>query len=310
MINTIFYSNLRRKITFPLLLFFLIFSLANCHTKEKEKKESYFLKHVDSYQRETILKSEPQRIISLSPAITEIIFLLDSEEKLVGITDFCNYPPETKFIKKIGGLLNLNIETLVALQPDLILIGSIIGKEEIEKIEKMNIPVIAIREENRVNGVINSIQTLGKILNKDSLALATAQNIEQQLAKINFADEGEKTKPKVYYVVGFGDGGDYSAPKNSHIDEIITLAGGINIGKELVNWNISREYLFQENPDLIFIRKEDHASFIKTFPYSQLTAVKKNHVYPIESGWIDIVSPRNIEAITLIHSHIEKFESK
>ena len=99
MINTIFYSNLRRKITFPLLLFFLIFSLANCHTKEKEKKESYFLKHVDSYQRETILKSEPQRIISLSPAITEIIFLLDSEEKLVGITDFCNYPLKQNLLK-------------------------------------------------------------------------------------------------------------------------------------------------------------------------------------------------------------------
>ena len=84
---------------------------------------------------------------------------------------------------------------MVALQPDLILIGSIIGKEEIEKIEKMNIPVIAIREENRVNGVINSIQ-IRENLNKDSLALATAQNIEQQLAKINFADEGEKLNRK------------------------------------------------------------------------------------------------------------------
>lgn len=301
-------SNFKRKILFSFLLFFLLFSLTNCHIKNKEKEEKYFFKCVDSYQREILLTTEPQRIISLSPAITEIIFLLQSEKKLVGITDFCHYPPETKSIKKIGGLLNLNIETLVALQPDLILIGSIVGKEEIEKIEKLHIPVIAIKEESKIEGVINSIQTLGKILNKDSLAIAIAYTLEQKLTNIKFQNREKKRKTKVYYVVGFGEGGDYSAPKDSHIDEIITLAGGVNIGKKLVNWNMSREYLFQENPDLIFIRQEEYASFIKTFPYSQLLAVKTNHVYPIESGWIDIVSPRNIDAIAMIHSRIAEFE--
>lgn len=73
----------------------------------------------------------------------------------------------------------------------------------------------------------------------------------------------------------------------------------------LSSWSVSREFLFKENPDLIFVRKEDFEYFTTTYPYSELKAVKNNHTYPIESGWIDVISPRNILAIQEIHNKIK-----
>ena len=77
--------------------------------------------------------------------------------------------------------------------------------------------------------------------------------------------------------------GDFTAPQNSHIHEIITLAGGQNIGEKLNSWNISREYIFQSDPDIIVIRKEDANAFVHTQPYSNLRAVREGNVFPIES---------------------------
>jgi ABC-type Fe3+-hydroxamate transport system substrate-binding protein len=97
--------------------------------------------------------------------------------------------------------------------------------------------------------------------------------------------------------VSFGAAGDFTAPANTHISEIIRLAGGKNIGDALSTWNISREYLFAQNPDFIFVRSEDLPHFVKTYPYTLLRAVKENRLFPIESGWMDVVSPRNFLAI-------------
>lgn len=285
-----------------IVLNFLLFS---CHSPEKVKTGNYF-EWVDSYQRKVVLEKEPLRIISMSPSITEMIFLLQGEAKLVGISDFCNYPSQTAGIKKVGGMQNFNIETLVELNPDLVLIGSIVQKEDVEKIEKVGIPVIALKEENNITGIFNALEVLGRILNKEEIAKEQIGLLKKNLFDIKIPVVPEEKRPTVYYVVGFGDSGDYTAPKDSHIHEIITLAGGKNIGEVLSGWNISREYLFEKDPDIIIIRKEDMDVFCKQYPYTKLSAVINKRVYPIESGWIDIVSPRNIEAVKMINECIEQ----
>lgn len=295
-----------QKISLITILLLSITLFTSCRNDTSQEKTDFYLEYRDSYNRKVTLDSEPQRIISLSPAITEMIFLLHSEEKLVGISDFCNYPPETAKIKKVGGLIDLNIEHLISLNPDLILIGSIVGKNQIEKIEKLEIPVIALKEENQIEGIFRSLTALGNILNCPALAKEQIQILQQKLNKIEQTNKNDSTEKSVFYVVGFGEAGDFTAPKSSHIHEIITLAGGRNIGASLTGWSISRELIFEQNPDLIFIRKEDFANFSKTYPYNQLSAVKAGHLYPIESGWIDIVSPRNINAIEFMHRCIEE----
>lgn len=268
----------------------------------KQKVDTVFITITDSYDREVVLEKEPRSIISLSPAITEVIFELGEEERLVGISDFCTFPKGTEKIPKVGGLTQVNIERIISLNPDLVLIGSIISKKDLEKMEQSGLKVIALREESGVEGVLNLFIQIGKLVNAESLAQKKSDNYRKMLEQIK--NLHFSSLKKVYYVVGFGAAGDFTAPQNSHIHEIITLAGGRNIGDQLKTWSVSKEYLFQEDPDLIFIRKEDFDAFISTHPYTELRAVKNKKVYPIESGWIDIVSPRNILAIQEINSKL------
>ena len=284
-----------------IVYFYFISLCVACRSPQKESA-GFFLSITDSYNRTVTLDKEPVRIISLSPAITEMIFMLESQDKLVAVSEFCKFPPETAQIPKTGGLVQINIEKLLSFNPDLVLIGSIITREDVEKIEKSGIKIIAIKEENKITGIYHALNQLGKILNKKELSDLKISELKSQLSQIKVQDV--KVPKSVYYVVGFGPGGDFTAPATSHINDIIVHAGGKNVGEKLSSWSVSREFLFKENPDLIFVRKEDFEYFTTTYPYSELKAVKNHHTYPIESGWIDVISPRNILAIQEIHNRI------
>lgn len=288
-----------RKIAFLFAAAALLFS---CSKTDKVAHNCFF-EGKDAYDRELRIQDEPQRIVSLSPAATEIAFLLHAEDKLVGVSDYCTYPPEALQLPKVGKLLNINTESILRLNPDLVIIGSIVSKKDVEKMENAGITVFSIKAEEHIDDLLSSISTLGTLLNRTRQADSLKQSYSTQLS--NMQPPKKDTKPKVYYVVGFGDGGDYTAPQNSFIHDIITLAGGSNVGETLSTWNISREYLFQEDPDFIFIREEDCQRFCQTEPYSQLSAVRNQHVFPIPSGWMDILSPRNLLAIQYINQKIQ-----
>jgi len=303
------------------LVYFYFISLCGACLSPKDEAGT-FLCLTDSYDREIKLDRAPEKIISLSPGITEMLFLLHAEDKLIGISDYCNFPEETERINKVGGLQNINIEKIVSLEPDVVLIGSIIPKNEVDKLEKSGITVIAIKEEEKLEGMLDVLKMLGQIVDNervaDSLVRYYGEKLEEyKTTAVQPPPNGEKCKndgnvgaqnfaplPLVYYVVSFGAAGDFTAPANSHISEIIRLAGGKNIGDALFTWNISREYLFSQNPDFIFVRTEDFPHFVKTYPYTLLNAVKENRVYPIESGWMDVVSPRNFLAVEEIKGKI------
>ncbi len=282
---------------FPLLMFAVI----ACHSPQTETAREACFSYTDYYGRTVTLDSVPQRVISLSPALTEMMFLLGAEDKLVGISDFCHYPSATDTMKRVGGLLNVNVEMLLSLNPDAIIIGSIVSKQDVENMERAGLKVLVIREETRLQGLSDAILLLGHIMDKDEIAEKQAEKIRKQLDDISQTVDTSVVVKKVYYVVGFGEQGDFTAPAGSHIHEIITAAGGKNIGESLKTWEISREFLFQSDPDIILIRKEDAERFVGTSPYNLLRAVKENHVYAIESGWIDNVSPRNVNAVEFIN---------
>lgn len=274
-----------------------------CHSPKTSQNQEAFFTWEDSYKRHIELAKAPERIVSISPAITEVMFLVGAQNKLVGISDFCVYPPETEKIAKIGGMHNINFEVLLSLHPDVVLIGSMISQKDVDAIEKMGIPVICIVEETSMEGMADMMEVIGRITQCEEKAMTEASKWRDEVKEMRQENAQDTvTKKKVYYVVGFGDAGDFTAPKNTHINEIIELAGCENVGNTLSSWNISREVLFKANPDIILIRKEDKDAFCSQHPYTLLKAVKENRVYSIESGWIDIVSPRNIKAVEMIRN--------
>lgn len=256
----------------------------------------------DDYGRDIVVPDHPERIVSLSPAVTEIVFALGCENLLVGRTDFCKYPDEAQQIESIGGISNINIEKILALKPDLVISGSMVPKKAAEHLDAMGVPLACVIEKAQYEGIYENIQRIGTLINRRHNADSLVDLLKNELLGIN-ADTLAK-RPSLYYVVGFGAAGNFTAGGNTFINEIIEMAGAENIAKDIKGWNYSLEALMQANPEYILIRQEDAEAFVKTAPYSDLTAVKNGNIIPIESGLIDLQVPRNIEAIKFIHKWV------
>ena len=278
----------------------ILLLLAGCGGSTKSSKENVYYKGIDDYGREVVIKDEPKRIISVSPGITEILYALDCEATLVGRSEYCVYPEAVKAIPSVGGISDVNVEKIIELKPDVVLIGSMITKQVVDFLTEAGIPTIAIKEKNTFNGVYENILAVGEVLSKTHAAEWLVDTLKTQMKNIIRSTDNTKPKPKIYYVVGYGKSGDYTAGGDTYIQDIITLAGGKNIAEGLQGWSFSRELLFERNPDYIFIRAEDYQSFIETQPYTQLDAVRKGNVYPIESALMDVQTPRSIQAVEII----------
>ena len=287
------------------LLFPFIFC-ASCGKKTPIEESKNTIKITDYYNREVIIKKDIKTIVSLSPGISELIFDLGKGDNLIGRTDYCNYPSQIRNITSIGGITNANVESIISLQPDIVIASSMLTKSKLMQIEKASIAIVALPERNTVEGVYQTIKILGKILNQNAIAEQKISDMKRRLQVIKDSNASNQTTPTVYYVVGFGAGGDFSAGSNTYIDNIITLAGGNNIAKSSTNWSFSREKLLSQDPDFIFIRKQDYERFIKTAPYTKLSAVINNRVFSIESSLMDYQSIRSIEAIEYIASIIHR----
>ena len=260
---------------------------------------------VDDYGRTVDIPQTSKRIVSLSPAVTEIIYALQCEHLLVGRTDYCNHPLECKEIRSIGGINNLNIEAVAALSPDLVISGSMVTKKNITQLENMGIAVVCIREKKTFDGLYKNISQIGELLNCQETADSINNTISEQIKEFEHQDTNS-IRPTMYYVVGYGNTGNFTAGGNTFINDIIQLAGGRNIASHISGWSFSTEALMNIDPDYIIIRKEDMDNFRKTHPYSQLSAVKKGHLISIESNIMDLQIPRNIEAIKTLRDFVSE----
>ncbi|MEE1096709.1 MAG: ABC transporter substrate-binding protein, partial [Bacteroidales bacterium] len=270
----------------------------------QENQEGYVC-FTDYYGRSKKINTNPQKVISLSPGITELIFDIKMGKRIVGRTNYCNYPPEAKNIKSMGGISDANIELIVAQQPDLVLTASMVSKQMIERLESLGLNVVCLPERNKVSDVYETISLLGKIFEQEDLCDSLIDNMKQKLADIEKNIDNSK-KPSVYYVAGFGETGDYTAGGNTFINDIIRLAGGENLAKDLNGWAISKEAIFARQPDFIIVRQEDLNTFKSTAPYNKLKAVIENRVLGIESSLTDCQTLRSVEAIKQINDFISK----
>ncbi|BDU51143.1 ABC transporter substrate-binding protein [Haliovirga abyssi] len=258
---------------------------------------NYPIKIHDSYGRDITINKEPNRIVSLSPAITETIFALKSGEKLVGRTIYGDYPKEVKKIEAVGDLLNPNLEKIIEINPDVVLASVHVQKKFVDKLESVGITVVTFYNDSSINGAYKMIRELGEVLNKDKLSEKIINNMKSKISKISEKVKNLK-KPTVYYVVGYGKYGDYSAGAGTYIDKMITLAGGENIVK-IKGWKYSLEKLIEKDPEIIVVSKYYNAKedFKKLEGYKELSAVKNNKIFEIDDNLLNRQSARLADGI-------------
>lgn len=243
-----------------------------------------------------------QRVISTSPAITEILFAIGAGDRVVGVTDFCNYPKQACRLPSIGGPLNPSTETWITLKPDLIIIQE--DSEVIQKNAKIfEIPSLTVSV-NNLNNILNSIQIIA-----DSLHMPQAGH--QLAIKIKTKIEGYRThlkkiKPRQVLML-LSDTNDpsrdlYAVGRDTFLNELLTIAGGENVLPDTMARypKVSKEYIIAKSPEIIIevgpksnLSKEETLARKKTWgKFSTLRAVKDDKLYFISADYILIPGPR------------------
>lgn len=308
-----------KSLSMILLCMLLTMGIVGCTTNndtnqdqasnEQTAEKAYPVKVTDSFGKEVTIESEPMRIVSIAPSVTEMIYAIGAQDKLVGRTNYCDYPQEVEKIESIGILRNPDIEKIVSLQPDLVITSTHFDDENGAKLEEAGIPVIGLYEEFDMNGVYTQFETLGIALNKREAATKVVEDMKAKMSEVQAKVEGLEA-PSVYYVVGYGEYGDYSAPENTFIGQLIKIAGGSNIVPASDSWSYSLEALLEADPDIIIVRTGDKEGFMAAEGYTNLTAVKEGRVYEMDGNLLDRQSNRNAEGVEALAQimHPEAFK--
>jgi iron complex transport system substrate-binding protein len=239
------------------------------------------LEVTDFVDRVVTIEKEPQRIVSLSPATTEILFALGVGERIVGITTYDDYPPEQiKSLRRVGDFQGPNIEAILAQNPDIIFGSRLSGQEQMEALAKAGFPVV-ILEAASFSQITDSIALTAQITNTKAEGTKIIRKMQNKIATIQQKVK-DLPKSKTFYLVDAN--GNWTAGKDTFIDELITLGGGENIAGELNGWiQFSLETLLQKNP--VVILTAPHAGSMRELfnspGFQDMEAVKKRQIFVI-----------------------------
>lgn len=297
-----------KKILALILSIVLIVGLSACQAQQPANSESTETQAADTKIEITDIKGRqitfdkvPERIISLSPANTEILYAVGAGDKVVGVTSFCDYPAEVLDVEKIGTFEGPNLELIQKLMPDVVLAGGYIQEDLITSLEQLNIPVVST-EATDFNSIFDSITLVGKVSGNDEKAAEVVKGMKDKIAEIQDKVKG-KTPKSVFYVVWTDPLS--TAGSGTFINDVIKAAGGINTAEKVQYWaKYSIEELVKDNPEYLLSSKHATnegvtADFYRDSPlFKNLDSVKNNKIYLMSDD--NIVSrpgPRIVQAI-------------
>lgn len=256
------------------------------------KTTQYPLTIKDSNNEEVKIEKEPAKVISLGPNITETIFAIGAGNKLIGRTDFCDYPEEAKMVQAVGSLTAPNIEKIAELKPDLIIASTHFKPELEKKLKELGLKVIYLYSAESFDGVYKTIADMGSILNAQQGADKVIEDMKTKVLMVQDKVKG-LNKPSLYYVVAFGKS-QYTAGKDTFIGKIIEMAGAKNAADDVTGWNYSLEKLVEKNPDILVCSKyfDSKKGIEGANVYKDLKAVKEGKLYEIDNNMLDRQGPR------------------
>jgi len=258
----------------------------------------------DDLHREMPLSGDPRRIVSLAPNITEILFALNLEERIVGVTSYCNYPEQAKRIRRVGGFTDVSLETIVSLAPDLVLATADGNRREtVLQIARMGLPVYVVNPKN-LEGILETMRRIGRITGREAQARLLTDRFSRRVEGVSKRMAG-RPRPTVFFQVGLDP--IVTVGKGTFIDELIGLAGGASVsaGDRTRYPRYSIEEVLARKPDIIVIstmeRAKDPSAVARIWRrWREIPAVASDRIYPLDPDLIARPSPRIIDALEIL----------
>lgn len=241
----------------PALIFWLTLLIA-CPGQAAPGQEAVL---TDDLGRPFRLSGPPRRIVSLAPNITETLFALGLGPEVVGVTRFCDYPPEAAKIEKVGGLVDPSLEKIQMLRPDLVIAfrGNPIGV--VNKLRSLDFPVFVFDSGKTLAGVLEMVEKMGRLTFRTGAADALRRRLEEEWDRVRAALRDADQPPRVFLSLPWQ--GLWTCGSESYLNDLIVQAKGINIaGGIRRRWlNLTREQLLHDNPGAIIIMAKDQSQF-------------------------------------------------
>ena len=266
-------------------------------TEEATGEVTYPLTLTGTDGTEITIDEEPEKIVSMGPNMTEILYAIGAGDKLVGRTDYCDYPAEVSKVESVGSISNADIEKILSLEPDLVLASTHFSDDAIKQLDDAGVPVLYLYDESDMNGVYDMIGLVGKAVNCTEKAEETIEEMQTKMDYVSDRLANADENPTVYYVVGYGEYGDYTAGGDTFVNGILTAAGGDNIASDVEGWSYSTETLLEKDPEYVILSEYNEEGFCTTDPYTELSAVKNGFVKTIDTNMLDRQGPRNADAV-------------
>jgi iron complex transport system substrate-binding protein len=272
------------------------------------ENQSFPLWIIDDFGRNVTISHKPERIVSLAPSNTEILFALGLGKNVIGVTSYCDYPPEVKQkvnsgeITIIGGYANPDVEKIIALNPDLIVASSkSLQGRIVETLEGYGLTVIGLDAKN-VSQIIQNILLVGKITGKEIEAKNLTNELNRRINDVINKVKDVKHKPRVYFELWYDPLA--SIGPGTWIHELIEMAGGENIFSDANSPYplINSEAVIQRNPEIIIIPLGymggiGKSEIKKRVGWNSIEAIKNDRIYEIDEDIVYRPGPRIVDGL-------------
>lgn len=260
------------------------------------------LQVIDDFGTKVILDKKPEKIVSLAPSNTEILFALGLGDKVVGVTSYCDYPEEALAVEKVGDFSGNNLEKIIELNPDIVIQYGSGNENESSRLKEAGINVIGFEPES-IDEIIDTINRIGQITgtadNAKTLTDKMIKDRDEIVSKVKNAK-----KVKVFYEIWHDPL--MAAGPGSYMDHLMTLAGGENIAGDAKDEypQFDLEQLVERNPE-VYLTSADMPektveSMIARPGYENIEAMKTGRVYILDANIVSRPGPRIIEALELV----------
>jgi len=298
-------------IAFIALIAFAAFIYSYYQRQPSDSGLEALLNLVDDHEYKTSLMAYPEKIVSIAPSTTELLFAISAGDKVVGVTQYCDYPynftawVETGNMTSVGDFTAPNLEVIFTLDPDLILASGGVQDESVDTLRDLGYKVLVLDPTNTA-GVLKNIELVGNATGNRAEATALIDNITSRIDTI--ANKvANIAKPKVYYEVYYDATSSWTIGSKAWQNELVEIAGGTNLfGDQQEDYfPYQVEALIIRNPDIIVLPASgmgtgslENLEVVKARPgWNTTNAVQSDRLYRIESNLIERSGPRVAEAI-------------
>ena len=290
-------------------IFMLTLIAAACsQTASGETFPNSEIELTDGLGRTIQLESRAERIVSLAPSNTEILFAIGAGEQVIGRDDFSDYPAEALELPSIGGSFGeINYEALVELQPDLVFAAEITPAEQVQEMEGLGLTVFWLANPVTIEGMFDNLKTAGLLTGRMNESSDLVTELATRLEAVQEALAEVEERPLVFYEI---DGSDPLAPwtsgEGTFIDALIRLAKGRNVGSVLEGEfaQISIEELLVQDPHIILLGDAAWGVTIDSVAaragWESLQAVESEQIYPFDDNLASRPGPRLIDGLEIL----------